>query len=285
MTSVGIDVGGTKCLAVGIDRNGMVVGEHVVPSPKEGGIVGTLVGLVRRFSGVERVGVGMPGLVSPDGQVAFAPHLPEVRNMPLRKELESLLGVPVAVDNDATCAAVAEWKSGAGVGCDNMIMVTVGTGIGGGIISDGRVLRGAHGYAGEFGHDTVVRSGHPCPCGRSGCWEQYASGSGLARLAGATSGEEALQRFVDGDSSAAAAVSEFVDWVVIGLVNLINTCDPECFVLGGGVGSRRELLPLVREHLAVSMPAHGLRPVPRVERARLGHRAGAIGAALLAELS
>lgn len=281
MSAIGIDVGGTKCLAVRIDGAGRAVEEHVVASPVGGGIVPFLVDIVGRFPGVTSVGVGMPGIVSRDGVVAFAPHLPEVRDMALRDDLGARLGLPVAVDNDATCAALAEWKSGAGVGCDDLVMVTLGTGIGGGIVSGGRVIRGAHGYAGEFGHDTVQRGGHPCPCGRRGCWEQYASGSGLARLAGTADGEAAFDAFVAGDADAAAAVEEFVDWVAIGLVNLLNTCDPDLFVLGGGLGSRLELLPLVRRRLVESMPGHGHRVAPRVEVARLGPRAGAIGAAML----
>jgi len=281
VSAIGIDVGGTKCLAVQVDAAGRVLHEHVVASPVGGGLLPTLVDIVARFPEVTSVGVGMPGAVSHDGVVAFAPHLPEVRDMALREELQARLGVPVLVDNDATCAAVAEWKTGAGVGCADLVMVTLGTGIGGGIISGGRVLRGAHGYAGEFGHDTVQRDGHPCPCGRRGCWEQYASGTGLARLAQTESGEAAFDAFVAGDPTAVAAMEDFVDWVVLGLVNLLNTCDPELFVLGGGVGSRAELLSLVRGRLAESMPGHGRRPAPRVAVARLGPRAGAIGAAML----
>lgn len=281
MSAIGIDVGGTKCLAVRVDASGRVLDEFVVPSPVGGGIVDALVDIVARFPVAGCVGVGMPGIVSRDGLVAFAPHLPEVRDMPLRDELQQRLGVPVAVDNDATCAAIAEWTTGAGQGCNDLVAVTLGTGIGGGIVSGGRVLRGAHGYAGEFGHDTVQRNGHPCPCGRRGCWEQYASGSGLARLAGTATGEEAFEAYVSGEPGAVAAMEEFVDWVVVGLVNLLNTCDPELFVLGGGVGSRPELLPLVRRRLAESMPGHGHRPAPRVEVAQLGPRAGAIGAAML----
>lgn len=223
----------------------------------------------------------MPGAVSRDGVVAFAPHLPLVRDVALRDELQNRLGIDVEIDNDATCATIAEWKFGAAVGCDDVVVVTLGTGIGGGIVAGGRVLRGAHGYAGEFGHDVVQRDGHPCPCGRRGCWEQYASGTGLARLVGASSGEAAFTAFLAGEPAAVAGVREFVDWVVIGLVNLLNTCDPEMFVLGGGLGSRQELLPPVRRRLSESMPGHGHRPAPRVEVARLGPHAGAIGAAML----
>jgi glucokinase len=284
VSAIGIDVGGTKCLAVKVDEAGHVLDELVTPSPVAGGILSTLIDIVARFPDVTSVGVGMPGAVSSDGVVAFAPHLPEVRDMHLRAELQQRLGLPVSVDNDATCAAIAEWKTGAGVGCDDLVMVTLGTGIGGGIIAGGRVLRGAHGYAGEFGHDTVQRDGHPCPCGRRGCWEQYASGTGLARLAGTGSGEEAFDAFVSGDTTAIAAMGEFVDWVVLGLVNVLNTCDPELFVLGGGLGSRPELLPLVRSRLAEAMPGHGHRRAPRVEAARLGPRAGALGAAMLCNL-
>ena len=284
MNAIGIDVGGTKCLAVRVDGDGRVIDEFVTASPVAGDIVSTLVDIVGRFPGATSVGVGMPGAVSRDGVVAFAPHLPLVRDMELRDELQGRLGIEVEIDNDATCATIAEWKHGAGAGCSDMVMVTLGTGIGGGIVTGGRVLRGAHGYAGEFGHDVVQRDGHPCPCGRRGCWEQYASGTGLARLSGASSGEAAFDAFLAGEPGAVAGVEEFVDWVVIGLVNLLNTCDPELFVLGGGLGSRRELLPLVRRRLSESMPGYGHRPAPRVEVAQLGPRAGAVGAAMLSSM-
>ena len=284
MSAIGIDVGGTKCLAVMVDDADHVIDEFLTASPVTGDIVSALVDVVARFPGATSLGVGMPGAVSRDGVVAFAPHLPEVRDLALRDELEERLGIAVELDNDATCATIAEGKHGAAVGCDDFVMVTLGTGIGGGIVAGGNVVRGAHGYAGEFGHDIVQRGGHPCPCGRRGCWEQYASGTGLARLVGASSGEAAFDAYVAGEPTAVAGVEEFVDWVVIGLVNLLNTCDPELFVLGGGLGSRRELLPLVRRRLSESLPGHGQRPVPRVETARLGPRAGAIGAAMLSSV-
>lgn len=281
MSAIGIDIGGTKCLAVRVDDAGRVIDECVTPSPVTGDVVSALVDVVARFPGATSVGVGMPGAVSYDGIVAFAPHLPEVRDLELRDLLQERLGLPVRIDNDATCAAIAEWKCGAGAGFDDLVMVTLGTGIGGGIVSGGRVLRGAHGYAGEFGHDVVQRGGHPCPCGRRGCWEQYASGTGLARLAGTRTGESAFDAYLAGDPVAGDAVVEFVDWLTIGLVNLLNTCDPALFVLGGGLGSRRELLPLVRQRLAESLPGHGARPVPLVDVAQLGAHAGAVGAAML----
>ncbi len=160
----------------------------------------------------------------------------------------------MAVTNDATCAALAEWRFGAGRGVDDMVMVTLGTGIGGGVVAGGRLIVGANGFAGEFGHMVVDPDGPPCPCGRRGCWERYASGSGLAQLARAAAVGGRLRRVVEvaggdagmvrgehvqaaareGDPGAVAVVDEFARWVALGLVNLTNALDPARFVLGGG---------------------------------------------------
>ncbi|MFZ9630261.1 MAG: ROK family protein, partial [Ilumatobacteraceae bacterium] len=179
----GIDVGGTKCLGVVLDASGQLVGEWRRPTPKTpDALIETLVLLAGEMAPFDSLGVGVPGLVTRSGTLRAAPHLLEVSDFEVGALLTARLGLDVRVDNDATCATAAEWRLGAGVGSDDLVMVTLGTGIGGGVVAGGRLVRGAHGFTGEFGHMVVDPTGPPCPCGRRGCWERYASGTALARL-------------------------------------------------------------------------------------------------------
>jgi len=218
--------------------------------------------------------------------------------------LAERLGHPVSVDNDGTCAALAEWRLGAGTGTSDMVLVTLGTGIGGGLVAGGRLQRGAHGFAGEFGHMVVDPHGPKCPCGRRGCWERYASGSGLAMLAREAATGRRLREVVEraggdpldvrgehvhdaareGDAEARAVIDDFGRWVALGLANLTNALDPQMFVLGGGLAAGADLYldPITRWFGELLYQPH-LRPIPRIEFARLGPFAGAVGAALLAE--
>lgn len=286
MVAIGIDVGGTKCLAVALDDEGSVLDSLSLPTATGVGIVEEVADLcVALASRVGRVatslGVGMPGTVSRDGIVFLAPHLPEVRQLPMRSLLASQLGIPVVVDNDATCAGVAEWENGAAQNCDNALVITIGTGIGAALIANGKVMRGHHGFAGESGHHIVMHGGEECPCGRRGCWEQYASGSALRRMANGVSGEEVLLRVVQQDAEAKLVLMEFASWVALGLFNLVNTLDPQVIVLGGGLGSSTVLQHFVTDALNMQMPPSEMRPPPLLLTAQLGPEAGAIGAALL----
>ena len=284
MKRLGIDIGGTKTLCVVVDDSGpepRVVDERRVSTDPRGDAGEAIVELARSFAGIDSVGIGIAGLVSRDGTVAVTTHLPGVRDVPLRRRVEGALGIPVAVDNDATCAAVAEWRVGAARGCRDALVVTLGTGIGGGAIIDGRVARGHNGYAAEFGHMVVERNGSRCPCGRRGCWEEYASGGGLSRLAGGVASERVVEGFVAGDEVSVRVVGEFADWVAIGLHNLVNIHDPELIVLGGGLGSLPEIVDVVSRRFAAGEGGHAGRSLPRIAAAQLGHRAGAIGAAFI----
>jgi len=281
---LGIDIGGTKTLCVVVDDSGAeprVVDERRVSTDPRGDAGEAIVELARSFADIDSVGVGIAGLVSRDGTVVVTTHLPGVRDVPLRRQVEGALGIPVAVDNDATCAAVAEWRVGAARGCRDALVVTLGTGIGGGAIVDGRVARGHNGYAAEFGHMVVERNGSRCPCGRRGCWEEYASGGGLSRLAGGIASEQVIEGFVARDEASVRVVGEFADWVAIGLHNLVNIHDPELIVLGGGLGSLPEIVDVVSRRFAAGEGGHAGRSVPRIAAAQLGHRAGAIGAAFI----
>lgn len=304
--SVGIDVGGTKALGVVLDESGNVVAEDRRPTPRGPGstarLIETLAELAESLGPYDHLGVGVPGLVTYDGVLRAAPNLDGVADLDVAGLLGERVGHHVQVDNDATCATVSEWLYGAGKGATDMVLVTLGTGIGGGLVIGGRVQRGKHGFTGEFGHMVVNPNGPPCPCGRRGCWERYASGSGLARLAReaavgrrvsrvldiaggdpeAVRGEMVQQAAREGDPDALAVIDDFGRWVALGLVNLTNALDPQMFVLGGGlaVGADLYLEPIKRWFRELIYQPE-LRPMPDVAFAQWGERAGAVGAALL----
>lgn len=322
---VGVDIGGTKILGQVLDPADptRVLAERRTATPTGAdAVVDAVVGVVERtFADVGvvlpggradagaahrgtdvAVGVGAPGLVDVAGVLRFAPNLPGVVHLPLRERLEARLGVPCAVDNDATVAALGEAGLGAGRGVDDVVVVTLGTGIGGGIVLGGRIWRGANGFAGEPGHVMVDPHGPPCPCGRRGCWERYASGSGLGRIArdaaqagrasavvAAAGGDPDLVRgehvgvaAAARDPEALAIVEEFAWWVAAGVANLVNVLDPGAVVIGGGLVAMGELLldPVRRAYEGLVLAADEREPV-RIELAELGEDAGAVGAWLL----
>jgi glucokinase len=309
--TVGIDLGGTKCLGVVVDAEGGVRDEERVPTPTGGREILDVLASVSAMlldrcplGAVVGVGVGVPGLVDRQGVLRFAPNLPGVVDVDVRAELgRRLSGLPVHVENDASCAGWAEREAGAARGRDHIVLATLGTGIGGGIIADGSLYRGANGFAGEIGHMVVDPDGPPCPCGQRGCWERFASGSGLGRLAREAAhanraaavvalaggdpedvrGEHVTRAAADGDAEARAIVERFAWWVALGLANLANVFDPELFVLGGGLVEAGDvLLEPVRGAFAGLVEAAEHRPPVGVVPAELGEHAGAIGAALLA---
>lgn len=289
-------------MAVGAD--GAVQAEHRVPTPRgPHGVLEALAGVAEALGPAAALGVGVPGLVDLAGVLRVAPNLPGVEELDVRRALrERFPAMGVRVDNDATCAGWAESRAGAARGCAHALLVTLGTGIGGGVVVGGRVLRGANGFAGELGHMVVDPDGPPCPCGQRGCWERFASGSGLGRLgremaavnpegrmaslAGgdpeAVRGEHVTAAAAEGDNDALAVMDRFAWWVALGLVNLANIFDPEVVVLGGGLVEAGDvLLDPVRGQFARLALGAGKRSV-RIEAAMLGEHAGAIGAALLA---
>jgi glucokinase len=309
MATVGVDLGGTKCLGVLLDEQGTVLAEHRVPTPRgEDAVLDALGDVAERLVAtsadlVTGVGLGVPGLVDARGVLRVAPNLPGVVDADIRGVLGTRLGLHVQVENDASAAAWAEREVGAGRQRQHMILVTLGTGIGGGIVTDGRLYRGAHGFAGEIGHMIVNPAGPRCPCGQKGCWERYGSGSGLgwlgreAALAGQgdrivalaggdaeqVKGEHVTAAAADGDAEAIAIMREFAWWIGLGLANLANAFDPEAFVLGGGLVEAGDVLLVpVREAFADLVEGSDHRPRVDIVPAALGEHAGAIGAALLA---
>lgn len=311
--ALGIDVGGTKILAAAVDTDDPTRLRRTlrVPTPAGDAALGAIASVARQLiaeldgagpGGVVAVGVGVPGLVDADGALVGAPHVPGLVGIPLRATLAAELGRPVVVDNDANCAAWAEVVCGAGTGAAEVLVVTLGTGIGGGLVV-GRALRhGAHGAAGEPGHMVVDPAGPPCPCGRRGCWERYASGSGLGWLgqqaaargaapalltrAGsveAIRGEHVVAAAREADPGATAVLDTFAGWLGLGLANLVTLLDPGVVVVGGGLADEADLfLDRTREVVASQVLGGAARPATRIVAATLGSDAGAIGAALLA---
>ena len=283
MNHVGIDVGGTKCHGVCISHDGNIVREVRYPTPHATELIDLLESMYGELGGSGTLGIGVPGLISHDGIVHASPNLRGARNTPVGPQLRSRISEIVHVENDATCAAFGEWKVGAARGAQNAVMVTLGTGIGGGIVMGGVLQRGAHGFAGEIGHIIVERNGVLCPCGLRGCWERYASGSALRDLSGGVSGEELFVAFHAGEQHAQQVVNVFAEWIAVGLASLTNTCDPEVIVIGGGVvESLTSVFDIVVTHFSASLYSSDLRPHPRLLPAALGEKAGAIGAAQLA---
>lgn len=304
MTWLGVDVGGTKILAVALDEAGNPVRSTRVTTPHgPDALLSALAELTVSFGAVAGIGVGIAGLVDRAGRLRAGAHLPGMVDLPLADELATRTGLPVHVDNDATCATWAEICRGAARGARDAVLVTLGTGIGGGVVAGGTLQRGANGFAGEPGHMVVDPNGPLCPCGKRGCWERYASGSGLGRMgreaaeagrsqrlvelaggdAEAVRGEHVTLAASEGDAGALEVLRDFGWWAGLGIANLVDLLDPEIVVVGGGlVAAGSVLLDPVRsafEHLVL---AADHRPRVPVVAAGLGEEAGAIGAALIA---
>lgn len=291
---VGIDVGGTKVLGVETDDHGRVVrtartatpGRTATPAEIEDALSRVL-DEVADGRPVAAVGVSAAALVGPDGVVRFATHLPW-REQPVHAQLEQRWQVPVALENDASCALLAEQAHGAARGVDDVVMITVGTGIGGAISIGGRLVRGRQGMAGELGHQQVVPQGLPCECGLRGCWEQYASGNALVRLIAhtrpdLTAGPDVTAAARAGDGSARQAFASVGEWLGVGTASLIAVLDPALVLVGGGVSEVGDLLlGPARVAMRRALYAGDHREVPPMVQATMGPHAGAIGAAWLA---
>ncbi|USQ81672.1 ROK family glucokinase [Ornithinimicrobium faecis] len=309
--TIGVDVGGTKVVAGLVDESGSVVaqtrrdtpGRTTQPSVVEEVIVDAVAEMLAAATGpVLGVGLGAAGFVSADRRtVVFAPHL-AWRDEPIRDRLAQRLGLPVVLDNDAKAAAWAEFRFGAGRDESRLLLVTLGTGIGGALVIDGRVERGRHGLAGEFGHMQVVPEGERCECGNRGCWEQYSSGRAMQREAremleqdspyaaglaaycdgdpARVEGHHVTQAARAGDVAALELMGDVGRWLGVGLANLAAALDPGRIVVGGGVSEAGDLLlEPAREMFGRRLTGRGHRPVAPILAAELGPLAGMIGAA------
>jgi glucokinase len=308
--TIGVDIGGTKVAAGVVDDHGTIVATAHRDTPAEDvsrieEAITAAVGELTSKYDVAAVGIGAAGFIDAQrATVMFAPNL-AWRDEPLQATLARRLELPVVVENDANAAAWAEVRFGAGRGVDHVVAVTVGTGIGGGIVCNGRLLRGQFGAAAEFGHVTVVPDGRRCGCGLRGCWEQYVSGRALIqeaqelarrcpdraaellRLAGGrpenVTGAIVTQAAHAGDAVALRCFDVIGKWLGRGLAGLAAVLDPGLFVIGGGVSAAGEVLraPAV-DAFAASLTGRGHRPLAELRIAQLGPEAGLIGAADLA---
>ena len=306
---IGIDVGGTKASALLVDANSAaVVDRDRAPSTGDGpALVAALASLVaalrdRSPEPVEAVGLGIAGLTDRSGTLTWSPNLPGAVGHPVGPTLERTVGLPVTVGNDATAATLAEARFGAGRGCDDLALVTLGTGIGGGFVLGGHLQQGAHGFSGEPGHMVVDAWGPVHLSGLRGPWEHYASGTALGRLGSeaaiaglfdrgmalagspdAVTGFHVVEAMTAGDSQAAAVFDRWCAEVALGVANLIVLLDLARVVLGGGLAEVGEpLRDGVATALADLLPGADARPPVEVVLAQLGPDAGAVGAALLA---
>ena len=311
--TIGIDVGGTKVLGGVVDQFGKVYKLARRETPREGGsaltqsIADVAKELISDFA-VESVGVSAAGFVSSDRQTMLAtPNIAGWNGVNLDADLSALIGLPVVIENDANAAAWGEARFGAGRGKEHLLMLTVGTGIGGGIVVNGDLYRGAFGIAAEIGHMRVVPDGHLCGCSARGCFEQYASGNALLRHAreaiaaspdiarnllsrgdgtiDGLTGRAITEAARDGDAVALAAFNTTGQWLGAGIATLSVVLDPERVVIGGGVIDAGEiLLEPTRAALERYMPFAGKHPYPEIVAASLGNEAGLVGVADLARV-
>ncbi len=303
--AIGVDLGGTNLRAAVLDSDGRILDKSKEPTRASEGrirVVSRLIEIIKKHKDhalqlghdIVAVGVGAPGVIYMDkGIVVKSPNFPDWNNLPLKDELESELGVPVFIENDANAAALGEQWQGAGRGIGSMILITLGTGVGGGIVLNNKIWHGADGMAGEIGHMTLVQDGRPCSCGNTGCLEMYASARGIvqsyreaagegARPAREMSSEQVYQAAREGDPLAVSVMKDMGRFLGVGIANLINIFNPEMIVIGGGV---KEAWPLFIDALrsevrkrAFEVPAARTEIVPSL----LGDDAGMTGAAAVA---
>lgn len=311
--ALGIDIGGTKVAAGVVDCDGVILAQErrETPGRDARAVEAVIVDLVHELGSrydIRSVGIGAAGWMDLDsGTVKFSPHL-AWRNEPLRENLETLLRRPVTLANDADAAGWAEWRFGAGRGHDRLVCLTLGTGIGGALVIDGRVERGSYGMAGEFGHQIIMPGGHRCECGNRGCWEQYASGNALGREARelarakspmatellaavngkvkAITGSVVTDLALEGEPTSQELIGEAGEWLGLGIANLAAALDPALFVIGGGLSAAGELLlEPTRRSYAKNLTGRGFREEAIIVGAQLGPSAGLIGAADLSRVS
>lgn len=306
MYTVGIDIGGTKIAGALVDIDGNIVAESKVPTPAQDpdALVDAVVALVTELSlGKEVLGIGVAaaGFIDADqANIIYAPNL-SWRNEPFKAKLQAQLPLPVIIENDANAAAWAEFRYGAGKGYQHMVMLTIGTGVGGAVIVNGQMLRGGFGIAGELGHLRVVPNGKLCGCGQHGCLESYGSGTALlkaakelassdleigARLreleaqAGELTGAQVYTAILEKDPGALQILTELGTWLGEAIGSLTAVLDPQVVVIGGGVSAAGDLLlNPIREAYLAHLPARGFRPELEIKVAEFVNDAGVVGAA------
>ena len=309
---VGIDLGGTNIKAGIVDETGKLLNKLSIKTFKERSMeeiirdmadlsVDTIKDAGLEISDIEAIGIGSPGTPdNKDGLLVYSSNLP-FRNAPMRKLIRDVIDLPVYIDNDANCAAMAEAVAGAAKGTKDSVTITLGTGVGAGVIANGRIYSGFNQAGSEFGHTVLVSGGIQCGCGRKGCFEQYASASALARMTleaaeanpdsilkdviaeqGGSNAEVAFIAMRRGDKVAAEVIDTYTDYLSDGLANAINTFMPEVLVVGGGVCNEGDPLLIPMREKTMSKPYFG----PGVKQteirlAQMGNDAGIVGAAMM----
>ncbi|MFT0846315.1 ROK family glucokinase [Actinomycetaceae bacterium L2_0104] len=310
MHAIGIDVGGTKIAAGLVDEEGKVLKEIRRPTPATDGeaVAKTICDMALELANGEDVagiGIGAAGFCNADRDtVVYAPNL-DWRNEPLAEMITACTSLPVVVENDANAAAWGEYRFGAARGSRNATVVTLGTGIGGGVIIDGQLIRGSQGFAAEIGHMQIKAGGRRCGCGNRGCWERYGSGTALVQEAREMAqvapdiayrileladgkienitGPLVAQAARGGDANALDIIETVARWIGLGLADLAAILDPEVFVLAGGMARDGEMLRApVQAAFEQNVTARKFRKLPPIKLAELGVPAGLIGAADLA---
>lgn len=310
--AIGIDIGGTKIASGVVDQDGVIIEKlrRETPSTSPAEVLNAIADIAetfRRNHHIHSIGIGAAGFVdATQSTVQFSPHL-AWRNEPLRDAVFRRTGLPVLVDNDANASGWAEWRFGAAQNESDLVLITLGTGIGGALVIDGQTYRGHYGLAGEFGHMQVVPDGHPCECGNNGCWEQYASGRVLTRRARAAAtegtelgklllssaggsveaieGSHVTETATEGNAEAIEWIADVGQWLGVGIANLAAAFDPGIFVIGGGVSDAGEMLiGPARTAFSKALTGRGYRAEARIVRAHLGPEAGLIGAADMSRL-
>ena len=309
---VGIDLGGTNTAAALVDAGGGIIKRAAVHTDVHGGAIGVVNGLlavcesllVGTAEAPLSIGIGVPGMVDDEtGNVIYTPNLP-LSGENITLELKKKYGCTIRLGNDANCAALGETIAGGAKGAKNVVLITLGTGIGGGIVLDGRLYTGFDGAAGELGHMVICAGGRKCGCGRLGCWETYASATGLIRTTieiigtqstgklwelcggdiGKIDGRMVFNGYRAGDQTARLAVERYINDLAAGIINIISILSPEIICVGGGISNEWDCLS---EPLQAAVDAEKYTrfspqsPQTRIVRAELVNDAGIIGAALL----
>ena len=280
MPNLGFDIGGTnlRVLRLNDDGSSSALQQQQHPNEPEA-IISIVVKLARTLirettENIKTIGVGCAGHVLPTGVIKSSPNLPNFIDFPLKQILEEEIQTQVLVENDANCSAWAEYQIGAGVGIENLLVISFGTGIGAGLILGGSIFRGSYGLAGEVGHMTLEENGRPCPCGNSGCWEQYSSGAELSNLI--SRNETHAVPYED-------TLTEFGEKVAVGFRNLSHVLDPEMIIVTGGITSIGDpLLDAIQQAYYKRVGHRDNGKLTQIRLGMFGNEAGALGAALMA---
>lgn len=314
MHSIGIDIGGTKMAGALVDDSGTILNELKIPSPIDDSdlMINAISSLISELSANQQVvgvGVAAAGFMSADREIMYhSPNISAWRNEPLKSRIEAKTKLPVILENDANAAGWAEFRFGAGAGSNSMVMLTIGTGVGGAIISDGVLLKGGFGIGAELGHAVLFPGGRQCGCGQHGCIESYCSGTALLKAArelaasgepkaamlrelmletGELSGEQLYMAILEDDGAANELIAELGTNLGTAIASIfVPVLDPQLVVIGGGVSALGEkLLSPIRSSFENLLPAKGYRPELKIVKAKFLNQAGLIGAADLARHS